>query len=770
MLDWIRRQIVRHRAFAGALPLGLIAGLVIAVFPASQTAADPLERISVSAFGEEADGPSAHAVVSDNGRYVVFASAATNLVEGDVNGFPDVFLKDRLTGEVELISVADDGTQGNDWSGASFSFETEFKRMDVSPDGRFVVFTAAADNLVVGEVLVGLDHVYLRDRQAGTTEVVNFDANGVPSGSFVGDYMAVSDDGNRVVYMSPDETHDTGDDVIFVDVFVYDRTTQTTELVTVNSDGEQAAPGGENNDNNASHADISGDGRFVVFQTRAPNLVPDDTNDLRDVFIRDLDAGTTERVSVALGGGDANGISELGALEPDGRFVAFTSTADNIVAGTPMETIGIYLRDLQAGTTERVNDMLNFWEEGQPGRQILFHGKGLSDDARFLVFRSGLEGLTGNDTNGLTDVFRLERNTGEITLLSENTAGVAPDTETRRVSISEDSRVSVFSSEAADLVEGDTNRVSDVFATGDILPPAHPYEYATKVVCGVQDDPADLRLAPGTYATAINVHSPKDPVATFSKKLALSVPPGGQSPGEILPIAVHEIGYDEVIVIDCMDLRNRLFPDGFPSPDDSTGAYIEGYLVIESSAPLDVTAVYTTATVAGDSGELHSSIDVEQVPERKRESDLSVTKSALVIPFGRFSDTTQLWGAIYNISVNNAGPDTAPGVLLRDDLTADVTGGIAAILIDFPGIVVPPGAVVTDAQFINILHSTFSVDLGDLGPGETANVIFGAFVISVSFPGVDPTLTITDRAAVSSLGIDPSPADNVDIVETVLLP
>ena len=138
------------------------------------------------------------------------------------------------------------------------------------------------------------------------------------------------------------------------------------------------------------------------------------------------------------------------------------------------------------------------------------------------------------------------------------------------------------------------------------------FEYAAKIVCGVQKDPKDMRLARGFYATAINIHNPNDSDVKFLKKLALTFPPAVQSPGKVMPISEDKLGPDEALEVDCEELRRRLFPKGFPTP------YIKGFVVIRSPESLDVTAVYTTATLdrKGQAAD-HSSIHVEQIRERK---------------------------------------------------------------------------------------------------------------------------------------------------------
>jgi hypothetical protein len=147
-------------------------------------------------------------------------------------------------------------------------------------------------------------------------------------------------------------------------------------------------------------------------------------------------------------------------------------------------------------------------------------------------------------------------------------------------------------------------------------PPQYRFEYPAKIVCGVQKGPKEMRLAMGFYATTINIHNGNETPVTLFKKLALSFPPEEQKPGKILPIAEDELKSDEALKVDCTDIRQRLFPNGF------LNGYIEGIVVIRSTERLDVTAVYTTAALdRGGQAGAHSSIDVGEVREREiRES------------------------------------------------------------------------------------------------------------------------------------------------------
>lgn len=152
------------------------------------------------------------------------------------------------------------------------------------------------------------------------------------------------------------------------------------------------------------------------------------------------------------------------------------------------------------------------------------------------------------------------------------------------------------------------------FAPVEKIPPRRMFEYAAKLICGLQKDPRDMRLALGAYATTINIHNPNDVEVRFFKKLALTFPPPEQRPGEVIRISEDVLKPDEALAVDCMDIRKSLFPNGFPTP------YIEGFVIIQSPASLDVTAVYTVSALDREGRPTgQSSIDVEQIRERQKE-------------------------------------------------------------------------------------------------------------------------------------------------------
>ena len=346
-------------------------------------------RVSVSSAGVEGNGDSSLAAMSADGRFVMFTSDASNLVPNDTNAAVDVFVRDLRADTTRRVSVSTSGDQGNGDSLDPFG-------TSISTDGRFVAFTSDASNLVPRDTNATVD-VFVRDRSTHTTRRVSVGSAGVqgndaslsPSISADGRFVAFSSFASNLVPNFQDANGPFAGDV-----FVRDRSTHTTRRVSVSSAG---APG----DAHSSRASISADGRFVAFQSDASNLVPNDTNETRDVFVRDRSTHTTRRVSVSSAGVQGNNFSQSASISADGRFVAFTSFASNLVAiNAPFGEEDVFVRDRSTHTTRRVSVS----SAGVQGDN-LSGGASISADGRFVAFQSDASNLVPNDTNGLEDVF-----------------------------------------------------------------------------------------------------------------------------------------------------------------------------------------------------------------------------------------------------------------------------------------------------------------------------------------------------------------------------
>jgi Tol biopolymer transport system component len=344
-------------------------------------ATDRTERVSVSSNGTQADDFSDRfaPALDRTGRFVAFESSATNLVPDDTNAAFDIFLRDRRAGTTVRVSLGANGVQGNDFSISPA----------LSADARFVAFASGADNLVPDDEN-GFVDTFVRDRRFGTTSRVSITSNGAEGNDAVISAPALSDDGRFVVFLSgatnltPEQSRG---------VFVRDRERGTTALVSVSSSGVAGNGFG-------GRVAISADGRFVVFDSTSTNLVPNDTNALPDVFVRDLRRRTTERVSVSSSGAQANGSAGFASISADGRYVAFGSTATNLASGVSTPTGRTYVHDRLTGNTRlatRTSDLEP--PDGSTGSPAL------SGDGSVLATESAASNLVPNDTNGVTDVF-----------------------------------------------------------------------------------------------------------------------------------------------------------------------------------------------------------------------------------------------------------------------------------------------------------------------------------------------------------------------------
>jgi Tol biopolymer transport system component len=229
-------------------------------------------------------------------------------------------------------------------------------------------------------------------------------------------------------------------------------TAQVTTEVSISSSGAQGDAG-------STTAATSGDGRYVVFESPADNLVAGDTNVAWDIFVRDRATGTTVRVSV-----DSSGVQgDFGSYDPaisaDGRFVAFRSFADNLVPNDLNGFHDIFVHDLQTGTTE----IVSVDSSGAQANNNSWSPT-ISADGRYVVFYSDATNLVANDVNGFRDIFVHDRVTGITELVSVDSTGVQGNGDSIDPTISADGSIVAFSSTANNLVVGDTNLYSDVFA------------------------------------------------------------------------------------------------------------------------------------------------------------------------------------------------------------------------------------------------------------------------------------------------------------------
>ncbi|MBK7642824.1 MAG: PD40 domain-containing protein [Planctomycetes bacterium] len=379
--------------------------------------------------------------MSSDGRFVLFVSDANNLVPGDTNGTWDIFVRDRLTNTTERVSVSSSGGQSNGISGVYGAA--------ISRDGNVVAFESVANNLVPGDTN-GAREVFVHDRTTGATERVAVDASGI-QGNGSSFYPSLSADGRFVAFTSNATNLVPGDTNGKWDTFVRDRWTGATELVSVSSVGLQGS-------DDSSKAELSADGRFVVFESLAPDLVAGDSNLAEDVFLRDRLNGTTERVSISTTGVQTNHHSFQASVSDDGRCVAFASLASNLVPGDTNMTDDVFVHDTHTGATERVSVASDGTEANAASGRVTVSG-----DGRFVLFSSGASTLVPGDTNGAGDIFLRDGRLSTTERLSLTPNGQQVAGGSGSGSISSDARYVVYLSEANNLAPGDTNGFIDIF-------------------------------------------------------------------------------------------------------------------------------------------------------------------------------------------------------------------------------------------------------------------------------------------------------------------
>ena len=223
------------------------------------------ERVSLDSFEVQGNAGSFSPSISADGRFVCFASSATNLVSGDTNARTDIFVRDRQTGETTRVSVNSSGVEA----------DRATSEAAISGDGRFVTFSTEATNLLpAGEEPYGYPHVYIHDRQIGATTLASIEVDGYQMVGWA-ENPDISSDGRFIAF----DFDDRGDGIGFTAIYVHDRLSNTTTRVS--------GPGGGSEDSSYGAA-LSGDGRYVAFSSFNSHLVPNDTNNWNDVFRLEL--------------------------------------------------------------------------------------------------------------------------------------------------------------------------------------------------------------------------------------------------------------------------------------------------------------------------------------------------------------------------------------------------------------------------------------------------------------------------------------------------
>ncbi len=450
------------------------------------TSAQTVERISTSGGGAQSDGPSSRPAISSDGGRVAFYSEATNLVPGDTNAVRDIFVKDTTSGAIVRVSVSSAGVQGDGKS----------SRPVITADGRYVAFYSDSTNLVPGDVN-GTRDIFVRDTLTSTTVLISkSSAGGLSNGE--SSRPAISDDGRYVAFRSLGSNLVVGDVNLAMDVFLHDRDTDGdgiydepgafgTILISRSSAGVQG-------DGDSSVPAMSADGRYIAFRSVATNLVAGDTNGSRDVFVRDVQTGTTILVSKNVAGTIGNLDSSRPSISDDGRYVTFYSMAENLVLGDtnqhcfldafgqticePASDCFVHDRDAdgdgifdEPGATSIVR--VSVATDGSQGNERS-EDPILSGDGRYVTFWTEATNLFPGDTNGFLDVVLHDRDAdgngvfdepGGIStvLINQSTGGAQGNGDSKRAVLNDDGSMIAFRGNGDNLVPGDTNAAEDVF-------------------------------------------------------------------------------------------------------------------------------------------------------------------------------------------------------------------------------------------------------------------------------------------------------------------
>ena len=373
------------------------------------------DTIELLTTGGNAD--SVNAAISSDGRFVTFESEASNLVPGDINNARDVFVYDRNTGTTESIT----------FGGNASSFNPA-----INNSGRFIAFASLADNLTDG-IFLNTANLFLYDRDTNSTLFVSQGItvqNGLPS---------ISGDGRFIAYEGRDANLVGQQPFTIPGIYVFDRNINRSEFIT------------ETGDNDSRDPSISGDGRFVVFESIASNLAAGDSNGSgRDIFVYDRNTSSTELLTAG-----SNGSNQDPVISADGNFVTFETFADNLIPGDVNNTLDVLVVERATITRERIPSDLVQEVNGGNANSV---APSVSANGQFVAFQSTAENLVDGDANGHNDIFVYNRVTGANEILT-----LGGDNASFGASISADGRIVAFLSSASNITSADTNTFTDVF-------------------------------------------------------------------------------------------------------------------------------------------------------------------------------------------------------------------------------------------------------------------------------------------------------------------
>jgi hypothetical protein len=722
-----------HLVFLSALLTGAVPGSVTAVLAAP----GDFTRLSVSSGGGQADGRSfGPAETSLDGRFTVFLAEAENLVTGDTNGMEDIFVRDQQAGLTTRASVDSAGLQANDNS----------ESPDISTDGRFVVFASAATNLVTGD-FNGVTDIFIHDRQTGATSRVSVDSAGLEANG-ASDGPSVSSDGRFVAFSSPATNLVPGDTNGVADLFVRDRQSGTTERISVSGSGEQAndASGG---------ASISNDGNKVMFTSRATNLAAGDTNGSLDVFVRDRAAGTTNAASISSNGIFGSRGASDAKISGNGRYVVFTSASSNLIDMEPNAETALYVRDLQAGATKLISHYTDGYEMAGES-----DGAAISDDGRYVVFEFDEAG----DSLPLREIYAHDNQTG---MTMSVTGFPGNDHGSFLPAISGNGLVATLLSGATYFVSGDTNLAADVFGRQiSFGPDLNPAVDEISVGCGfacTYPSPAlvSFRVTFSEIVTGVDVSDFNLTLGGDLTGASVVSVTGTSGLGNVYFVNVNTGTNDGTLRLDVVD--DDTIRDVSSNPLGGPGAGNGGFttapvFIVDKSSP-SATAITRLDPNPSAAGSVRFTAAFSEPVTGVDAGDFTLAVTGAIS--GSAITTVEGSGTSYTISVSTGTGDGTLQLNLMDndsiqDAISQPLGGAGVANGDF---------TTGEAYTINRNPPSVTSSLrADLNPTAADSVRF-TVTFSESVSGVDAadfTLTVTGVTGASVTGI--TGADNIYIV------
>ena len=430
----------------------------------------------------------------------------------------------------------------------------------------------------------------------------------------------IAPDGRWVAFDSDATNLAPGDSGLYWDIFVHDLETGETTLISKGYLGDEA-------NQRSKSASVSPDGRYVVYDSLASNLVPGDLGGHYDVFIYDRQNDTTTLVSVDSSSTQGDDNSQYPAMSTDGRYVAFQSDAGNLVGGDSNGETDVFVRDLQTNTTTRVSVS----SLGAEGNDISEHGV-MSSDGRYVAFPSAATNLVSGDTNGKDDIFLHDRDTGQTTRVSVSSGGAQGDNDSSTPKISSDGRYVCFTSYATNLVPGDTNAQLDAFV----------HDRNTATTTRVSVDSSGIQGNASSYCSGISADGRFVSMVSGASNLV-----GGDT-NLTYDIFVHDRETGETV-------RVSTAADGTEGNDLSTGGVItdDGRYVSFGSAASNL--------VAGDTNGFDDAFVYD------RSSDFTLDKTV-------DCDTPTVGDdVVFRLELSNQGPHDASGLVVSDSLPAGLT-------------------------------------------------------------------------------------------------